>query len=61
MHGQRRSINKPKIVIPIPVKKPIGAGDVVKKVTRALRIPSCQPCEARRRRLNKWVGFGRRG
>jgi hypothetical protein len=59
MHAQSRK-KKPKAVIPVPLKQQVGAGDVVKKITSALGIPTCGPCEARRRRLNQLVAFGRR-
>jgi hypothetical protein len=51
---------KPKIVVPVPIKGQVGAGDVVKKVTNALGIKTCSPCEERRKRLNKTLAFGRR-
>lgn len=37
-----------------------GVGDVVARATHALGIPSCAPCEERRRRLNQLWPFGPR-
>jgi hypothetical protein len=37
------------------LKKGLGAGDVVKKVTESLGIESCDECEKRRLRLNRWL------
>lgn len=45
------------IRIPLPVKEQ-GLGDVVHRVTSALRIPHCAPCAARKARLNRAVRFG---
>lgn len=54
------TLQKPKVVVPLPIKGQVGAGDVVKKVTTALGIKPCTPCEERRKRLNKALAFGRR-
>jgi hypothetical protein len=51
---------RPKVIVPLPVKGQIGAGDVVKKVTEALGIRTCSKCEQRRRRMNRAIAFGRR-
>lgn len=51
---------RPKVVLPVPLSEPVGAGDVVRKVTDALGIRHCSKCEQRRRRLNRAFGFGRR-
>ena len=37
------------------LKKGLGAGDLVKKVTESLGIESCDECEKRRLRLNRWL------
>lgn len=50
----------PKVVLPAPLSEPVGAGDVVRKVTSALGFRHCSKCEKRRRRLNRALGFGRR-
>ena len=50
----------PRFVLPVPLSEPVGAGDVVKKVTEALGIRPCSKCEQRRRRLNRALAFGRR-
>ena len=34
-----------------------GAGDVVARATGALGIAPCEPCERRRRTLNRWFRF----
>ncbi len=40
--------------LPVPfLKQQIGAGDVVADITQALGIPSCSPCEERRKRWNQ--------
>lgn len=36
-----------------------GAGDVVKAITNALGIKTCDDCEERRKRMNKMFGFTR--
>jgi hypothetical protein len=42
------------IEIPVPgLRKEIGAGDVIAKVTAALGIKPCSPCQKRRERLNQ--------
>jgi hypothetical protein len=51
---------RPKVIVPLPVKGQIGAGDVVQKVTEALGIRTCSKCEQRRRRMNRAIAFGRR-
>lgn len=44
--------------VPLPgLAQPIGAGDVVARVTQALGIPTCSPCEQRRRWLNEHLQF----
>lgn len=59
MQGHQRPTKKSKIVVPLPIKQ-VGAGDVVKKVTNALGLKTCGPCEERRRRMNQALAFGRR-
>ena len=48
------------VVVPLPVEVPVGAGDVVKRVTEALGIRTGSKCEERRRRMNRALSFGRR-
>ena len=48
------------VVVPLPLEGPVGAGDVVKKVTEALGIRTCSKCEERRRWMNRALSFGRR-
>jgi len=50
----------PKVMLPLPLSEPVGAGDLVKKVTDALGIRPCSKCEQRRRRMNRAFAFGRR-
>jgi hypothetical protein len=59
MHAQKRR-KKGRLVIPVPLEKQVGMGDLVKKVADLLGAKPCGPCEARRRRLNQAVAFGRR-
>jgi hypothetical protein len=35
----------------------VGLGDVVKKVTTAVGVKPCSPCQGRAERLNRWVQF----
>lgn len=35
------------------LKQEIGAGDVIAGITQALGVPSCTPCEERRKKLNQ--------
>ena len=41
------------------VKEEIGLGDVIKRVTYAMGIPTCEGCERRAQTLNNWVKFTR--
>ena len=41
-----------------PIEKTsIGLGDVIKKITDTLSIPTCEKCEERRQKLNKAYSF----
>ncbi len=41
-----------------PIEKTsIGLGDVIKKITNTLSIPTCEKCEERRQKLNKAYSF----
>jgi hypothetical protein len=52
----------PFLQIPVPrLEKPIGAGDVIANVTRAIGIKPCTPCEQRRRALNQLLQFEPKG
>lgn len=33
----------------------LGMGDVVARVTKAVGITPCKPCEERRKKLNGWI------
>jgi hypothetical protein len=37
----------------------IGLGDVIKRVTYSMGIPTCPGCERRAQTLNNWVKFTR--
>ena len=39
------------------LKKSIGAGDVVRKVTEALGIEHCSECDRRKERMNRFLQF----
>lgn len=41
------------------VKEEVGLGDVIKKATYAMGIPTCGGCERRAQTLNRWVRFTR--
>jgi hypothetical protein len=43
--------------IPVPIEKPIGLGDVVKKATTAIGVKPCGGCKKRAEVLNKAVTF----
>lgn len=43
-----------------PPQKMQGLGDAIAKVTKAMGIAGCEPCEERRRALNKLVPFKQR-
>ena len=39
------------------LRRRLGAGDVVARMTRAIGIEPCEPCERRRAWLNRWLQF----
>lgn len=39
------------------LKKSIGSGDVMRKVTEALGIDSCSGCDRRKGRMNRFLQF----
>ena len=39
------------------LKKSIGSGDVVRKVTEALGVDHCSDCDRRKERMNRWLQF----
>ncbi|HXP62326.1 MAG TPA: hypothetical protein VN829_17650 [Dongiaceae bacterium] len=41
------------------VKEEIGLGDVIKRITYSMGIPTCSGCEQRAQALNRWVKFTR--
>jgi hypothetical protein len=46
-------VTEPKTLQVPGLQKEIGAGDLVAKVTTALRIKPCTPCQKRREKLNQ--------
>jgi hypothetical protein len=47
------------VTIPWWNQEPVGLGDVVAAMTKAVGIKPCGPCEQRRRLLNERLQFGR--
>jgi hypothetical protein len=39
------------------LKKSVGAGDVVRKVTEALGMEHCSECDKRKERMNRFLRF----
>lgn len=37
------------------VHEPMGAGEVVKRVTKTVGVRPCAPCERRAQRLDRWL------
>lgn len=49
---------EPKLTVGVPgLKTEIGAGDVIAKVTAAIGIKPCTPCQKRREQLNQALRF----
>ena len=47
-----------KLRLKVPgLKKSIGAGDVVRKVTESLGIEHCSDCDRRKERMNRFLRF----
>ncbi len=46
-----------RIAVPIKLARPVGLGDVVKKVTTAVGIKPCSGCQRRAQFLNQLVEF----
>jgi hypothetical protein len=47
-----------KHVVQLPrfiVDEPVGAGQVIKRITSSLGVRPCQPCEQRAARLDQWL------
>lgn len=53
--GQPRRVRLPGFLI----DEEIGLGDVIKKLTYAMRIRHCAGCERRAAVLNRWMRFTR--
>ncbi len=60
--GGRATVSEPSSpqphVVRLPgwiVKEEVGLGDVIKRVTRAIGIPTCPGCQRRADTLNRWV------
>jgi len=43
------------------VREPMGAGQVVKRMTRAVGMKPCAPCEQRAARMDRWLRIEPRG
>jgi hypothetical protein len=52
-HSQPRRVRLPGWI----VQEEVGLGDVIKRVTYAMGIPTCRGCEHRADTLNRWVTF----
>jgi len=49
---------KARLRVRVPgLKKSVGAGDVIRKVTDVLGLEPCDDCEVRRKRLNRLLRF----
>jgi hypothetical protein len=53
MARARHRVRLPRFV----VDKPVGLGDVVKKVTTGVGVKPCSTCQERAARLNRWMQF----
>lgn len=54
--------NVPLMQLPVPgLQKPIGAGDVIANITKAVGLKPCTPCEQRRQQLNRLFQFQPKG
>ena len=38
-----------------------GLGDIIKRLTNAVKIPTCSKCEERRKKLNNMFPFKKKG
>jgi len=41
------------MIIKAPIRQPVGAGDIVHRLTAALGIPHCPACQGRKEALNR--------
>jgi hypothetical protein len=41
------------MTIKAPIREPVGAGDIVHRLTAALGIPHCPACQRRKEKLNQ--------
>lgn len=53
LHDRERS-NPLKVPVPF-LRGSVGLGDVVTKITEAVGVKPCTPCEERKRRMNQAV------
>lgn len=52
----------PLMQVPVPgLQRPIGIGDVIANITKAVGVKPCSPCQRRRVMLNKLFGFDPKG
>jgi peroxiredoxin len=52
---QKRPIHELHVPIKAISEQGIGVGEVVKRITNAMGFKTCQTCEQRRQKLNRWV------
>jgi len=50
-------MRKRTVKIPLPIRKDIGLGDVVKKAASLVGVKPCSACNKRAEKLNSRVGF----
>jgi hypothetical protein len=48
-----------RLVVPLPLREPVGLGDAVHRLTQALGVPECGGCAQRRAALNRAAVVGR--
>jgi hypothetical protein len=48
----------PAFQVPVPgLQRNVGAGDLIQRLTQAMGIKPCAPCEQRREQLNRLLAF----
>lgn len=62
MSGYYKAESKPiRFRLPVRMAQPLGAGDVIARMTRAMGLQQCEPCRRRQDAMNRWLQFiGRR-
>lgn len=46
-----------RIKVPVELRRDIGLGDAVKRVTSSLGITPCAPCQQRAATMNRYITF----